>query len=81
VVRYGDVQPGQWIETGHFIGVVGNSGNAKGTPPHLHYGIYGFFGAAIDPYPLFRTERWMTHTPPDMLEVAVRTQASVVYQQ
>jgi peptidoglycan LD-endopeptidase LytH len=22
------------------LGYVGNTGNARGTPPHLHYGIY-----------------------------------------
>ena len=29
----------------------GNTGNAQGTPPHLHYGIYTA-GGAINPYPL-----------------------------
>jgi murein DD-endopeptidase MepM/ murein hydrolase activator NlpD len=27
-------------------------GNARGTPPHLHYGIYRFTGGAINPSPL-----------------------------
>ena len=36
------------------LGFVGDSGNAKGTPPHLHYGIYGPQGA-YDPLPLLRT--------------------------
>ncbi|HEX2083482.1 MAG TPA: M23 family peptidase, partial [Xanthomonadaceae bacterium] len=30
-------------------------GNAKGTPPHLHYGIYGAQGA-YDPLPLLRAD-------------------------
>ena len=30
-----------------------HSGNAKGTPPHLHYGIYGINGAR-NPHPLLR---------------------------
>ncbi|CAG9183047.1 hypothetical protein [Cupriavidus pinatubonensis] len=29
----------------------GNTGNAQGTPPHLHYGIYTA-GGAINPCPL-----------------------------
>ena len=38
---------------GDVLGQVGTSGNAKGTPPHLHYGIYGA-GGALDPLPRLR---------------------------
>ena len=31
------------------VGTVGNTGNAKTTPPHLHFGIYGF-RRSINPY-------------------------------
>jgi len=44
------VQPGETVKKGQRIGTVGNSGNAKFTPPHLHFGIYSFTGA-IDPLP------------------------------
>lgn len=44
---------GQAIRAGDVLGFVGTSGNARGTPPHLHYGIYGAQGA-YDPLPLFR---------------------------
>ncbi|MGI9339646.1 MAG: M23 family metallopeptidase, partial [Psychrobacter sp.] len=40
-----------WVEVGDTIGYVGDSGNAKGTPPHVHYGIY-IQGRAVNPYPL-----------------------------
>jgi len=50
--EYGDVRPGLRIHAGHFIGTVGDSGNAKGTPTHLHYGISRLFGGAENPYPL-----------------------------
>lgn len=33
------------------LGYVGTTGNAAGTPPHLHFGVYGSSGA-IDPLPL-----------------------------
>lgn len=33
------------------LGYVGTTGNAQGTPPHLHFGIYTFTGA-INPLPL-----------------------------
>jgi murein DD-endopeptidase MepM/ murein hydrolase activator NlpD len=42
---------GDWVEVGMVLGYVGDSGNAKGTPPHLHYGVY-VDGAARNPYPL-----------------------------
>jgi murein DD-endopeptidase MepM/ murein hydrolase activator NlpD len=39
------------VNKGTIIGFVGNSGNATGTPPHLHFGIYTNRGT-IDPLPL-----------------------------
>ena len=33
------------------LGYVGTTGNAAGTPPHLHFGVYAT-GGAIDPLPL-----------------------------
>lgn len=43
----------QVLQPGDVIGYVGTTGNARGTPPHLHYGIYGSQGA-IDPLPRLR---------------------------
>ncbi|BDP42688.1 peptidase M23 [Deinococcus aetherius] len=53
--RYADIREGQWIEAGDVVGSVGDSGNAQGTPTHLHYGIYTA-GGAVNPYPLLRQE-------------------------
>lgn len=44
---------GRVVQPGELLGFVGDSGNARGTPPHLHYGIYGAQGA-YDPLPLLR---------------------------
>jgi len=44
------VQAGQIVKTGDTIGLIGNTGNARTTSPHLHFGIYTNSGA-IDPLP------------------------------
>ncbi|HYC30254.1 MAG TPA: peptidoglycan DD-metalloendopeptidase family protein, partial [Chitinophagaceae bacterium] len=44
------VTNGQEVKTGDTLGLVGNTGNARTTPPHLHFGIYTS-GGAIDPFP------------------------------
>ena len=46
-----DIRIGQRIAPGDVLGAVGTTGNARGTPPHLHYGVYGRIGA-INPFPL-----------------------------
>jgi murein DD-endopeptidase MepM/ murein hydrolase activator NlpD len=48
---FSGVKPRDWVTPGAILGYVGTTGNARGTPPHLHYGIYAA-GGAINPYPL-----------------------------
>lgn len=48
------IAEGDVLHEGSALGAVGDTGNARGTPPHLHYGVYGS-GGAIDPLPLLRT--------------------------
>ncbi|MGD9346852.1 MAG: M23 family metallopeptidase, partial [Candidatus Aminicenantes bacterium] len=38
-----------WVEPGQVIGTVGNTGNARTTPPHLHFGTYEMGYGPIDP--------------------------------
>lgn len=40
---------GSYVKEGDTVGFVGNTGNARTTPPHLHFGIYR--QGAIDPLP------------------------------
>ena len=38
--RFGTFREGDVVHAGDVLGYVGNTGNARGTPTHLHYGIY-----------------------------------------
>lgn len=41
--------PGMSVSPGDTLGLVGNTGNARTTPPHLHFGIYKGYRGAVNP--------------------------------
>jgi murein DD-endopeptidase MepM/ murein hydrolase activator NlpD len=47
------IAEGDYVDTETVLGYVGTTGNAKGGPPHLHFGVYTRQGA-IDPLPLLK---------------------------
>ena len=46
------VRSGQKVASGQVIGAVGNSGNAAGTPPHVHWQVHPSNESPVNPYPL-----------------------------
>jgi murein DD-endopeptidase MepM/ murein hydrolase activator NlpD len=48
---FAPISLGDPVTTATVLGYVGNTGNARTTPPHLHFGVYTRSGA-IDPLPL-----------------------------
>jgi murein DD-endopeptidase MepM/ murein hydrolase activator NlpD len=50
------VSSGTRVEIGDTLGFVGNTGNARTTPPHLHFGVYRRGEGPVDPF-------WYVHRP------------------
>ncbi|SDB54580.1 Murein DD-endopeptidase MepM and murein hydrolase activator NlpD, contain LysM domain [Flavobacteriaceae bacterium MAR_2010_188] len=48
------VETGKSVKIGDTLGFVGNTGNARTTAPHLHFGIYQGYHGAINPFPFIK---------------------------
>jgi len=52
------LRSGDEVQGGQLLGFVGDSGDADGLHPHLHFELHPGGGAAVSPYPwLVRAER------------------------
>lgn len=55
------VQEGQAVKKGDVLGLIGNTGNARNTPSHLHFGVYTYQGP-VDALPF--VNRALKNPPP-----------------
>ncbi len=66
------------VKIGDVVGYVGNTGNARTTAPHLHFGIYA--RGAVDPLPFVRADDAVPEPPAagpvERLDTQVRTTAA-----
>ncbi|WP_230407049.1 peptidoglycan DD-metalloendopeptidase family protein [Pontibacter cellulosilyticus] len=62
------VTAGQRVEKGDTLGFVGNTGNARGTNPHLHFGIYRYGQGPTNPYPYLHENK--TSAPPVQVDAS-----------
>ncbi len=66
------VQEGQEVKKGDVVGLVGNTGNAKYTPAHLHFGVYTHNGP-VDPFPFVnKAVKTAPAVPQKNLDVALK---------
>jgi len=56
------LEAGDYVTADSVLGFVGTTGNAAGTPPHLHFGVYAP-GGVVDPRPLLADRSHATHAP------------------
>jgi len=73
------VRQGQRVAKGEPVGLMGNTGNARNTVTHLHFGIYTTGGGAIDPLPFVnpnKTSPPAVTAPLELLQQRVRNTAA-----
>jgi murein DD-endopeptidase MepM/ murein hydrolase activator NlpD len=57
------VTESQRVKPGDVLGYVGNTGNARNMPAHLHFGVYRWGREPIDPLPLLVGQRFEQEPP------------------
>jgi hypothetical protein len=66
------------VVAGEVLGYVGNTGNARTTTPHLHFGMYRAFAGTKDPVPYLRSQRLESLSPSRLDAHYIETTASAL---
>jgi murein DD-endopeptidase MepM/ murein hydrolase activator NlpD len=61
------VRDQQQVKAGDVLGYVGNTGNARNVPSHLHFGVYRWGKKPIDPLPLLVGQRLTEDSVPALV--------------
>jgi hypothetical protein len=69
---------GAHVHAGDVIGFVGHTGDAQGTPNHLHFEVHPHNGPAIDPYPFLIAARHGQPVPISSLRTVTGTDAAAL---
>jgi peptidoglycan LD-endopeptidase LytH len=69
------VSAGELVNVGDTLGLIGNTGNARYTPAHLHFSVYTWMRGAIDPLPFIQEQR--KNIEPDAGQIKYLNQLSV----
>jgi hypothetical protein len=62
------LKSGQWVRRGQIVGFVGDSGDADGIQPHLHFEIHAPDGRRLNPYAYLRQAKRLLYPRPAAVE-------------